>query len=46
MDVRHEMIQPNYTIRKCIPNAHEGTLIMRIMNAIYESAEKGTEILF
>ena len=33
-------------VANCIPNAHEGTQIMRIMNAIYESAEKGTEILF
>lgn len=33
-------------VANCIPNAHEGTQIMRILNAIYESAEKGTEILF
>ena len=30
----------------CIPNAHEGSEIMKILNAIYESAEKGTEIRF
>lgn len=33
-------------IANCIPNAHEGSEIMKILNAIYESAEKGTEILF
>lgn len=30
----------------CIPNAHEGSEIMKVLNAIYESAEKGVEILF
>ncbi len=31
---------------QCIPNASEGTQIIRILNAIYESAETGREILF
>ena len=31
---------------KCIPNAEEGTQIMRILNAIYESAATGSEIVF
>ena len=30
----------------CIPNAHQGTQLIRIMRAIYESAETGKEILF
>ena len=30
----------------CIPNAHQGTEIMRILNAIYKSAETGAEIRF
>ena len=30
----------------CITNAHEGSKIMKILNAIYESAEKGIEIRF
>lgn len=30
----------------CIPNAHEGSEIMKILNAIYESAETGAEIRF
>lgn len=30
----------------CITNAHEGSEIMKILNAIYESAEKGVEIRF
>lgn len=31
---------------RCIPNAHEGTQLMRVMNAIYASAENGEEIRF
>ncbi len=31
---------------QCIPNAHEGAEIVRILCAIYESAETGNEILF
>lgn len=35
-----------YGNAQCIPNASEGTQIIRILNAIYESAETGREILF
>lgn len=31
---------------ECNTNAHQGTELIRIMNAIYESAETGKEILF
>lgn len=31
---------------ECICNAHQGTEIIRIINAIYESAETGKEIVF
>ncbi len=31
---------------QCIPNASQGSQIIRILNAIYESAETGREILF
>ena len=30
----------------CIPNAHQGTQLVRILRTIYESAETGKEILF
>ena len=31
---------------ECNTNAHQGTELIRIMNAIYKSAETGKEILF
>ena len=31
---------------ECIPNAHQGSEIVRILNAIYESTETGREIIY
>lgn len=43
--IRH-FVDCCYGDAQCIPNASEGTQIIRILNAIYESAETGREILF